>query len=125
MTDSKSDLLRRSFIGEHGLRAGWSALIFLAIVVSLSVLGGMLVGHFFPQGDNQMGSPGIGILSEGVLLIAIFTATWVMAKIEKRPTWSYGLTDSRMVKRFFSGLAAGVLSISVMVGALWSPSTGD
>lgn len=120
MTDSKSHLLRRSFIGEHGLRAGWSALIFLAIVVSLSALGGKLVGHFFPQGDHQMESPGIGILSEGVLLIAIFIATWVMAEIEKRPMWSYGLTDSRMVRRFFGGLAAGVLSISVLVGALWS-----
>lgn len=47
MTDSKSGPLRRLFIGEHGLRAGWSALIFLAIVVSLSALGSMLVGHFF------------------------------------------------------------------------------
>ena len=120
MTDSKSDLLRRSFIGEYGLRAGWSALIFLAIVVSLSAPGSMLVGHFFPQGHNQMESPSIGILSEGVLLIAIFIATWVMAKIEKRSMWSYGLTDRRMVRRFFGGLAAGILSISVLVGALWS-----
>ena len=120
MTDPKSGLLRRSFIGEHGLRAGWSALIFPAIVVALSALGSRVVGHFFPQGHNQTESPGIEILSEGVLLIAIFMATWVMAKIEKRPMWSYGLTDSRMGRRFFGGLAVGVLSISVLVGALWS-----
>lgn len=120
MTDSKPDLIRKSFIGGQGLRAGWSALIFLAIVVSLSTAGGMLVGHFFPQSNKQMESPGIGILSEGVLAVAIFIATWVMAKIEKRPVWSYGLTDSRMARRFFAGLAVGLLSISAMVGALWS-----
>ena len=121
MTDSKPDLIRKSFIGGQGLRAGWSALVFLAIVVSLSMAGGVLVGHFFPHSDHeQMESPGIGILKEGVLALAIFIATWVMAKIEKRPVWSYGLTDSRMARRFFAGFVVGLLSISAMVGALWS-----
>jgi hypothetical protein len=119
MADSESRLLRKSFIGEQGLRAGWSALIFLAIVVPLSVLGGMLVGHFFPEGDKSMASPATQILTEGALVIAVFIATWVMAKIEKRPVLSYGLTDSRMVRRFFFGLAVGLLLVSALVGTLW------
>lgn len=120
MTGSKPAWIRKSFIGGQGLRAGWSALIFLAIVVSLTMAGSMLVGHFFPHSNKQMESPGIGILSEGVLAVAIFMATWAMAKIEKRPVWSYGLTDGRMARRFFAGFAVGLLSISAMVGALWS-----
>jgi hypothetical protein len=119
MADSKSGLLRKSFIGERGLRAGWSALIFLAIVVPLSVLGGKLVGYFFPEGDKPMVLPDTQILTEGALVIAVFIATWVMAKIEKRPVLSYGLTDSRRVRRFFFGLAVGVLFVSALVGALW------
>ncbi|MGB2669452.1 MAG: hypothetical protein WBH24_17325 [Candidatus Acidiferrum sp.] len=40
MTGSKSRVLRGLFVREQGLRAGWSVLIFLAIVVVLSALGG-------------------------------------------------------------------------------------
>ena len=35
MTGSKSRVLRGLFVNEQGLRAGWSVLIFLAIVVVL------------------------------------------------------------------------------------------
>jgi hypothetical protein len=118
MNGSKSRVLRGLFVGEQGLRAGWSVLIFLAIVVVLSVLGGKLAGHFFPDKDMHVVSP--QILTEATLLLALFIATWVMSKIEKRPVLSYGLTDSRMVRRFFFGLAVGLLSISALVGALWT-----
>jgi hypothetical protein len=118
MTGSKSGALRRSFVGEQGLRAGWSALIFVAIVVVLTVLGGRLLGQFFAGKD--MPSPVTQILTEAAMVLGLFTATWAMAKIEKRPVLSYGLTDSRMVRRFFFGLAVGLLLISALVGALWS-----
>src|SRR5271156_379314 len=118
MTGSKSRVLRGLFVREQGLRAGWSVLIFLAIVVVLSALGGTLVGHFSPDKDMHAVSP--QILTEATLLLALFIATWVMSRIEKRPVLSYGLTDSRMVRRFFFGLAVGLLSISALVGALWT-----
>jgi membrane protease YdiL (CAAX protease family) len=118
MTASKSRVLRGLFVNEQGLRAGWSVLIFLAIVVVLSVLGGKLLGHFFPDQGTHVVSP--QILTEATLVLALFIATWVMSKIEKRPVLSYGLTDSRMVRRFFFGLAVGLLLISALVGALWT-----
>jgi uncharacterized protein len=118
MTGSKSRVLRGLFVGEQGLRAGWSVLIFLAIVVVLSMLGGKLAGHFFPDKDMHVVSP--QILTEATLVLALFIATWVMSKIEKRPVLSYGLADIRMVRRFFFGLAVGLLLISALVGALWT-----
>jgi len=120
MTGSKSRVLRGLFVNEQGLRAGWSALIFLAIVVVFSALGGTLVGHFFPAEDMRVGSPYTLIPREAALLLGLFIATWVMSKIEKRPVLSYGLTDSRRVRRFFFGLAVGLLLISALVGALWT-----
>jgi hypothetical protein len=65
-------------------------------------------------------SPGTQLFREGVLVLGLFIATSVMAKIEKRPVLSYGLTDSRMVRRFLFGLAVGLLLVSALVGALWS-----
>ena len=120
MTGSKSRVLRGLFVREQGLRAGWSVLIFLAIVVVLSALGGTLVGHFFPVEDMHVVSPDTQILREAAVVLGLFIATWVMSKIEKRPVLSYGLTDSRMLRRFFFGLAVGLLSISALVGALWT-----
>jgi uncharacterized protein len=120
MTGSKSRVLRGLFVGEQGLRAGWSVVIFLAIVVVLSALGGTLVGHFFPDKDMHLGSPYTLIPTEAALVLGLFVATWVMSKIEKRPVLSYGLTDCRMVRRFFFGLAVGLLLISALVGALWT-----
>jgi hypothetical protein len=107
-------------MGEQGLRAGWSALIFLAIVVVLSVLGSTLVGHLLPKEDPHVVLPDTQLFREGVLVLGLFIATSVMAKIEKRPVLSYGLTDSRMVRRFLFGLAVGLLLVSALVGALWS-----
>ena len=120
MTGSKSRVLRGLFVNGQGLRAGWSVLIFLAIVVVLSALGDTLVGHFFPAEDMHVVSPDTQIPREAAVVLGLFIATWVMSKIEKRPVLSYGLTDSRMVRRFFFGLAVGLLSISALVGALWT-----
>jgi membrane protease YdiL (CAAX protease family) len=120
MTGSKSRVLRGLFVNEQGLRAGWSVLIFLAIVVVLSALGGKLVGHFFADKDMHLGPPYSLIPTEAALVFGLFIATWVMSKIEKRPVLSYGLTDSRRVRRFIFGLAVGLLSISALVGALWA-----
>lgn len=120
MTGSKSGVLCGLFFNEQGLRAGWSVLMFLAIVVVLSALGGTLVGRFFPAEDTHVVSPDTQFLTEAALVLGLFVATWVMSKIEKRPVLSYGLADSRMVKRFFFGLAVGLLSISALVGALWT-----
>src|ERR1700751_5901873 len=54
------------FIGEHGLRAGWSALIFVAIFIVLELLYGVTVGPFF-RAHMDMNAPlgrGIAILQE-------------------------------------------------------------
>jgi uncharacterized protein len=120
MTGSMSRGLRGLFINEQGLRAGWSVLIFLAIVVVVSALGGTLVGHFFPTKDMHVVSPETQIPREAALVFGLFIATWVMSKIEKRPVLSYGLTDSRRVRRFFLGLAVGLLTISALAGVLWT-----
>ena len=120
VTESRPGLLRRSLFGAHGLRAGWRVLIFLAIVVLVSALGSALVKHIVPSGHTNALSPIVLLLIESVLAVAIFVATCVMAKTEKRSVWSYGLSDRRMLTRFSGGMVVGVLLISAIVGLLWA-----
>lgn len=119
MSGPKAGLTHRVFKGEQGLRAGWSASLFLLIVLGVAVPGSMLTHRFVPEPAKGVDAPGIGLVHEGVLLLALFLATWVMAKIERRPVFSYGFTDARRVRRFATGVLTGVLVTSVLVAALY------
>jgi len=98
-------------MGEHGLRAGWSAVIFLAIVVPLGFTATLI-----PHSSH----PGPSLVQESILLAALFIATWVMAKIERRTVWSYGFLDDRKWVRLASGTAVGILLFSLLVAVLWA-----
>jgi membrane protease YdiL (CAAX protease family) len=80
----------------------------------------MLIGRFEPAPIQGVESPGIGLADEGVALLALFLATWVMARIERRPVLSYGFTDSRMARRFAAGVLVGVLAMSALVASLYA-----
>ena len=109
------------FIGEHGLRAGWSALIFVAIFIVLELLYGVTVGPFFRSRMDMHAplGPGIAILQEIIQLILMLVATAIMAQIEKRKIVVYGYSGSARFSRFIYGLLWGIIAISVLIGILW------
>lgn len=111
--------LRKLFFGKAGLRAGWSTLIFLVIMLVLALSGGQIVRLFVHEDNSNIESPLIGILKESVALVALFVATWVMAKLEKRSIFSYGLYDRFIFKRLLSGFVLGLTAISTLVAVLW------
>jgi uncharacterized protein len=110
------------FLGPDGIRAGWSALLFVAIFAALIYLTGHLlialleqIGLFPPP---PLPGPRFGLIQELGLIIPTLGATATMAWIERRSIWSYGLTDPLRIRRFGFGAIWGFVVLSLLVGVL-------
>jgi len=123
LTGAKSSLinsvLRRIFVGQDGIRAGWSALLFVIIYLILNGIETATLGHFVNLEGRGPLTPSLAFVQESFDLLVIAVATWVMARIEHRHVFSYGLTGTYRVLRLASGLACGILCLSILVGILW------
>ncbi len=115
--------LRKIFFGKDGLRAGWSLLIFLAMLAAL-IAGANFIGHKIhpppPRTANQEEVPVVlVVLGDGVIFFGTLLVTRIMSKIERRPNSVYGLGGSRKLPLFLAGLAWGVTFLSLLVLTLW------
>jgi uncharacterized protein len=114
--------VRWVFLGPEGLRAGWSVLIFIVLLIGMvSLLQFLLkLAHLAPQHMEQLKelTVRIGFLQEGTTLLAIVFAAWVVSKIEQRRVSDYHLRGPRRVQRFFSGAVTGIVLLSVLVASL-------
>lgn len=106
------------FIGEHGIRAGWSVLMFaVTVVVVAFVIGTILrpaarvLQH---SGKVYMGTA----LGELLLVLSCLAATAVMARIERRSMWSYGLRGPAQWHRFLSAGAWGFGSLTLLLAGM-------
>ena len=114
--------LHAVFIGNEGLRAGWSILIFaiiFAVLQGLSILAIKKL-HLISQPTNATleFSLSFGFINEALSAISVLLATWILSKIERRSR-SYGYGGPTRVKFFLAGLASGVFLISLLVFTLW------
>lgn len=94
------------FFNDHGLRAGWRLLIFIAIFFCLAVLISFPLRSIAgKQAATGALSPGPQIIAEGLTFLVILIACWIMSKIEKRPMGLYGLPlqDEAIFKRLAAG----------------------
>lgn len=111
--------LVRIFIGDEGIRAGWSALIFLAIALLSIIMGVGLAARGVQMTKTSMTHPGIMVVIEALEVLGVFLATFVMAMIESRPIFSYGYLGARLLPRFLSGVLCGFVALTTLVCALW------
>lgn len=121
-------VFEKIFIGRDGLRAGWSLLVFIAILVVVLFAAQWISSRIHPHASRH--APNIEeiasnvpiklmLLNEAIPFLAVLLATWIMSKIERRPNSVYGLGGSRKVARFFAGLIWGVVCLSLLVLTLW------
>jgi membrane protease YdiL (CAAX protease family) len=137
--------LREIFFGSDGLRAGWSLLLYIVLLAALIAGGGYLINpHHKPAvtQTNSAAQPNTSaqpkpqssqppapappallstkavLLGEGTALLSVLIATWLMAKIERRPTAAYGLGGRHRLRNFLSGLVWGVSLLSLLVFTL-------
>ena len=112
--------LHRIFIGNDGLRAGWSLLIFIAIFVALAFCANRIGHKLYPPPPKTANtpseiSPSFGYVAELIPFLITVLVTWIMSKIERRPNSVYGFGDSRMLSHFFAGLAWGIICLSLLI----------
>lgn len=104
------------FFGPQGvLRAGWSILIF-AILCAILIIGSQIfVGPLLHVDLNAPIGPMKGLAMELCQFVPAVVATWVMARLERRPLLSYGYQGPARAVRFFSGIVWGFIAISALV----------
>jgi membrane protease YdiL (CAAX protease family) len=112
-------LLRRLFVGEQGIRAGWSMLLFAAMIWILQTVVTAMLGRFVSLDSSGPAPLGLGLLIESCDLLVVAAVTWVMARIENRPLLSYGYTGDHKLMRLATGGLLGFLCLSVLVAVLW------
>jgi membrane protease YdiL (CAAX protease family) len=112
--------LRTIFIGKDGLRAGWSLLIFIALIAAIAFSVNTIGHKIHPPApkaakpDAEI-TPLFGLLVEGTAFLVVCIVSWIMSKIEGRPNSVYGFGGSRKLSHFLAGLAWGVACLSVLV----------
>jgi membrane protease YdiL (CAAX protease family) len=106
------------FIGPHGLRAGWSILLFAGLYYLFREVIGTL---FFAAGlvhDTPVDSAGAVLVGELVPFLSLVAALLIMTLIEDCRILSYNLAGTHRVRHFVSGLAVGFAALSLLVAGL-------
>jgi len=98
--------IRHVFVGDHGIRVGWSVLLFAAIFGVLQAVVTAVLGRFVSLDISGPAPLGLGLLTESCALLPVAAATWVMARLENRPFLSYGYTDDHKLMRLATGGAS-------------------
>jgi membrane protease YdiL (CAAX protease family) len=110
--------LKWVFIGPQGLRAGWSVLI----VVSLLLLVGRALSYVVLKLNLVTKGAAFGprqaFFGELFQVILLVLCVAIVAAIERRSILDYNLRGPSRVKHFFSGLAVGFAALSALVGAM-------
>lgn len=111
--------------GPNGLRAGWSIVIYVAVILALLFLVGLEMRWVLPHlpmglrgGRGSDFHPTVAILSEASVLLAVLLATAGMARLEHRHTAFYGLVGFDRTRQFFIGLVSGFCFLSLLIGIL-------
>jgi membrane protease YdiL (CAAX protease family) len=109
------------FIGSNGIRAGWSALIFIAVFIALEFIASLPIFSFihFKVARGAPQPAHVALIQEMVQALLVLMAAFIMSRIEKRPVAVYGYAGKARFVRFLSGIACGFVAISLLVGALW------
>lgn len=110
--------LRKVFTGPDGLRAGWSALVFILILAVLMAAAFFITLKLVPGAKSaakvQSLSLKFAYANEGLGCALVLLATWIMAKIE-RCGRNYGYGGTQKVKLFTEGVTTGLVLISLLV----------
>lgn len=119
-THSTRARIKRIWIGNEGLRSGWSALLFVLIfgaVLGIVLFVSHLFHHHRPVATEV--TPRMMIVGELALIFAGLIATKVMSLIEKRSWLAYGLAAPHRARHLGQGAFWGVVMMSATIALLW------
>ena len=102
------------------MRAGWRLLVYATFVIGLEFGGGFLF-LLLARPVRELSSPGFLFAEEVLSFLAVFGAALIMARIERRPVWVYGLpAQGAFGKLFWQGYLFGLVEISALIGLIYA-----
>ena len=109
------------FLGPQGLRAGWSILLFAALLYLFAnifgtLISSLLTGVFHIELADQTAAS--SIVSESAWVMALAATMAILARIERRRFLDYNLAGPFATTRFVGGLMSGFGALSVLVAAM-------
>jgi membrane protease YdiL (CAAX protease family) len=112
--------VHRIFFGPEGLRALWGIVLFRAAYDGLRFCILPVALAPFPASalNAQDMLPSVSYVSEGAVLLCVFLATLLMARIEGRTFSDYGFGPRRSLGHFAAGLAWGAAALALLVAML-------
>ncbi|TPG43001.1 CPBP family intramembrane metalloprotease [Sphingomonas koreensis] len=115
---AKQSRLAWIFVGRDGLRAGWSLVLFFALLYGVIWIVARLP-HSPMRAEGGIGSqPLPSIAIESTLAAMVLVVALIMSLIERRPFWRYGIRKRNVIPDFVKGIGSGLLMLSVLVGLL-------
>lgn len=112
--------MKKVFFNTRGLRAGWRLVIFVAIFEMLETGVYWLVEKLLHPKEGAMFDPVTLISAEGIGLVLVLIATWIMSRLEHREFPRYGIPAVRSAfgRDFWVGVGWGLGSTSLLVGLI-------
>jgi len=113
-------LLHRIFVGQQGIRAGWSIGLFIILMALITAALFLPIQFIFRKNgialtDDQPLPASVGELAG---FLGLLGASMIMAFIEHKPLISYGLEGTRRPASFIYGTLSGFFALSLLVFAL-------
>ena len=105
-------------LGPHGLRAGWSALFFVALYYLLTPVLDTIAVTLDPTLAEPVFSPSRVLITELIPFATLLISGLFMARIEHRQPLEYNLLDRRRIRHFLGGLGAGFAALSLLIAVL-------
>ena len=127
--------MQQIFFGPYGLRAGWSLLIFIAMIAA-TIMAVRTGFHIYYQhhpaalaaskaaqkASQAAGSSEVSakdaIFSHGIPFVLILLLCWIMSRIERRKFSAYGLGGSHSINRFLMGSLWGLIAMGLFIAVL-------
>jgi membrane protease YdiL (CAAX protease family) len=110
------------FFGDEGLRAGWSLLLYIALLAAFFFTAQLIAGHIHhahpPAQKSALPheqSPSALLIGESIPFLLVAFASWIMSRIERRPSADYGFGGEHKVPHCFAGIGWGVVFLSLLV----------
>jgi uncharacterized protein len=97
------------------LQVGWRTVLFVVLFIAFAYV---MARVFHPSMGAIPGPSGLIRAEFTTFCLPVIIATWVMARIERRSIWSYGLIDRARLGHFAWGAFWGFGCLSGLIGIL-------
>ncbi|MGA7242763.1 MAG: CPBP family intramembrane glutamic endopeptidase [Terracidiphilus sp.] len=110
--------LKWIFVGPQGLRAGWSILIVVSLLILLGRTLSYVIAKLHLVTKGAAFGPRQAFFGELFQVFLLTLCVAIVAAIEHRHLLDYNLRGPRRIGHFISGLVVGFAALSALVGAM-------